>query len=377
MIKNFSTQNLQAVFAEEGKFDNFRDIASNLVRRNAIFELDDNGNERQVSRRQANAAIRKVFMEVCGLSEEDLKSRKKRERAERLHGAEIFEIIEDDIEFRVNEGFQATEWFQQFVDERNLALGDANEFVVDRDSYFVVCDYSGDNHDITMQQLGRGAVESVKVTPHTIKIGKDIDLIILGRIDYDKWIDKVAESYVKDIQAETCNALYGASSLLPADTRFKKSGQLNSTTKPNFDELIENVSAANGSDVMIVGTKVALKKITALADVDWATDAQKEAVATTGRLGMYEGTVLMEVPQRLAIGTLAAGGISKLVPNDKLLILPISEDKFVKFVTEGETEIFQVTEKAELVDDFNTYEVSRRYGAGVVLGCYFGEWTIL
>lgn len=375
-MMRFSTQHLASVFAEEGKYDNFRDIASNLIRKNAIYELDDNGNERQVSRRQANAAIRKVFMEICGLSEDDLKSRKKRERAEKLHGAEIFEVIEDDIEFRVNEGYQNTEWFNTFVEERNAALGDSFEFRTEDSSLFIVCDYSGDNHDITMQQLAGGQTETIKAVPHTIKIGKDIDLIILGRVDYDKWIDKIAESFVQSTQAEVCTALYGASAKLPSDTRFKKSGTLSSSTKANFDELIENVSAANGSDVMIVGTKVALKKITALADVDWATPEQKEDIATLGRLGGYEGTTLMEVPQRLRVGTLAAGNIDKLIPNNKLLILPVVEDKFVKFVTEGETEIFEVTEKAELVDDFQTYEVSRRYGTGVILGNYFGEWTL-
>ena len=36
--------------------------------------------------------------------------------------------------------------------------------------------------------------------------------------------------------------------------------------------------------------------------------------------------------------------------------------------------IFEVTEKAKLIDDFDTYEMSRRMGADVVLGSYFGYW---
>ena len=112
MTKNFSTQNLREVFAEENKYENFRSIASNLIRGNAIYELDDNGNERTVSKTDANKAIRKVFMEVCGLTEDDLKSKKKRLRAEELHGIELFEIIEEDIEFRINEGWQNSEFFE-------------------------------------------------------------------------------------------------------------------------------------------------------------------------------------------------------------------------------------------------------------------------
>ena len=36
-MMRFSTQHLASVFAEEGKYDNFRDIASNLIRKNAIY----------------------------------------------------------------------------------------------------------------------------------------------------------------------------------------------------------------------------------------------------------------------------------------------------------------------------------------------------
>ena len=119
-----------------------------------------------------------------------------------------------------------------------------------------------------------------------------------------------------------------------------------------------------------MGTKTALKKITALADVDWATTEQKESIANTGRLGSYEGTTLMEVPQRLKIGSLT----EMLLPNDVILVMPVKEDKFVKFFEEGETWIREVDEKAELKDDFQIYEVQRAYGCEVILGQYFGVW---
>lgn len=370
MLKVFSTEYLKNVFAEENKYENFRSIASNLVRGNAIYELDDNGNERQVSKRQANEAVRKVFMEVLGLSEDDLRSNVKRRRAQKLHGVELFEIIEEDIEFRINEGFKDNEWFQQFVEERNLALGDANEFYSKAKQYFIVGKVAGAHHDVTMQQLGAGESFPVRVEAHAIKIGKDIDLIVLGRIDYSEWVAKVAEAFIRDIQNEVFASVYDAADDLPA--AFKNTGALSSSTKAAFDALIEKVSVVNDSDVLIMGTKTALKKITALADVDWATPDQKESISKTGRLGYYEGTTLVEVPQRLEIGSLT----NTLIPNDKLLIMPMSDDKFVKFVQEGETEIYEVTEKADLKDDFQTYEVQRRYGCATVLGQYFGEWTL-
>ena len=161
-----------------------------------------------------------------------------------------------------------------------------------------------------------------------------------------------------------------ASDKLPS--QYKGSGQLVSTNKDDFDELIENVAIANASDVVIMGTKTALKKITGLADVTWASEAQKQAIADTGRLGSYEGTVLVEIPQRLDL----TDTTKTMIDNTKLYFMPVVDDKFIKFVDEGETEIFEVTEKAELVDDFDTYEMSRRMGADIVLGQYFGVWTI-
>lgn len=376
MIKNFSTQNLRTVFAEENKYDNFRSVASNLVRGNAIFELDDEGNERRVSNSDANKAIRKVFMQICGLTEEDLKSRKKRHRAEKLHGPEIYEIIEEDIEFKINEGWANNEWFQSFVEMKSAALGDANSFYSEARQYLIVGKTSGDHHDITMQQLGAGEEFAVQYQDHAVKIGKDIDLIILGRYDYNKLITKIADAYTKDILDTIFADVYAASNRLPAS--MKKSGALSTSTKANFDKLIENVEIVNGSGVVIMGTKSALKKITALADVDWATNEQKAQIVATGRLGAYEGTTLIEVPQRLKIGAnlTTLPDTDLLLPNDKLLIIPVVDDKFVKFYDLGETEIFEVTEKADLKDDFQTYEVRRAYGHQIVLGQYFGEWTI-
>lgn len=369
MNMNFSTQNLKNVFAEEGKYDSFRKLCFNLIRGNDIYEYDENGVEHKVSRSEANKAIRKVFMDVCGLSDADLKSAKKRRRAEQAHQREIFEIIEEDLDFKINEGYAESEWFNAFVDNRNLALGDAQEFTSESNTLFIVGDYSGDNHDITMQQLPVGQSEIVKTSPKTVKIGKDIDLIILGRVDYTKWVDKIAESYVQYVQKMVYDMVDTAADKLPA--LFKGTGTLAAGTKEDFDELIENVEAYNGGAVIIMGTKTALKKITALADVDWASADQKKAVADTGRLGSYEGTTLVEIPQRIKIGSKTG---EKLISNNVLLVMPVTEDKFIKFVDEGETEIFEVTEKAQLVDDFETYEVSRRMGAAVALGQYFGQW---
>lgn len=369
---NFSTENLRQVFAEEGKYDHFRQLCSSLVRGEDVYELDDQGNERKVSKSDANRAVRKVLMEVCGITEADMNSKKARKRKEEAHKNEIFEIIEEDVDFKINEGFEESEWFNQFVDMKNVKLGDANEFETPDKSVLVVAEIAGDHHDITMQQLGEGERFPVKTSSYGIKIGKDIDLIILGRVDYTKLVDKITEAFVQFVQNMMYTETYNASSKLPSGSGLIGSGTLGASTKAKFDAIIEKVGALNNSEVVIMGTKNALKKLNDLSDVDWRADSQKEAVANSGRLGSYEGTELFEIPQRVKIGDIN----SYLFDNDVLLIMPVIEDKFVKFVDEGETEIFEVTDKAQLVDDFQTYEVKRTMGIAVVLGQYFGRWNL-
>lgn len=364
-----NTENLRMVFAEEGKYESFKKLTHSLVHGEDIYEYDDNGVEKRVSPSKANKAIQKVFMEVCGLTEEDLKSKKKRHRAEKAHATEIFAIIEEEIDFKISAGFDASEWFNEFVETHNLALGDGLQFRVNNDrTLFEILDYSGDNHDLTMQQLPERNFVTVKTSPKAVKIGKDIDLIILGRIDFSKWVQKIADSFIQYVQTMTYNALIAAEAKLPA--QYKQSGVITSASKPLFDQLIDDIAVANGSDVVIMGTKTALKKINVLADVTWASEKQKEEMNTLGRIANYEGTTLMEIPQKLTM----AG--ARAFKDDRLYFMPMTEDKFVKFVDEGESEIFEVTDKFELQDDFETYEIHRDMGVDVVLGQYFGVWVI-
>lgn len=152
-------------------------------------------------------------------------------------------------------------------------------------------------------------------------------------------------------------------------TQFNKSGSL---VKDTLDTLIEDVSAANGgADVVIMGSKTALKKLNALTDVDWRSYSQKEAVANSGILGSYEGTPLVELSQRFADNDTS----KKLLSTTKLLIMPVTDNKFVKFVDYGETTL-EVTEAGETMNDQQTYELQRRMGVGTIISKYFGAYDI-
>lgn len=368
-MMTFSTENLRTVFAEENKYENFNKLCFDLIAGNPMYDVDEEGKQVALSRRDANKAIQKVFMDICGLTEADLQSKKKRHRAEKAHALEIYEVIENVIDFRIEEGWRESEFFNNYVDVHNLALGDGEEFRTEVNTLFIVSDYSGDNHDLTMQQYPEGAVMPIKATPKYIKTGKDIDLIVLGRVDFAKWVDKIAQSFLQYVQNMAYDAMVSVQDELPSE--YKGSGVLSASTKEDFDELIEQVSVANGTDVIIVGTKVALKKITALAPVQWASEDQKKSISDTGRLGSYEGTTLMEIEQRLSL----TDRVTRLVDNDLLFIVPTNDDRFIKLVDGGESSLV-VDQKGQNQDDFETVEVSRELGIGIVLGQYLGVWDL-
>ncbi len=367
----FSTQHLADVFAEEGKYENFKQLTYDLNHGNDIYEYDEDGNQRKISKKEANRAVRKILMEVCDLTEEDVKSSKRRKRAIEAHHNELFELIESDIDFKVETGLQESEWFNDFVDRRNIALGDDEEYWTRENIMFVVAEITRGTHDLTLQHLNEGTSTKLHTKKYGVKIGKDVDLIMTNRVDYTELTDKIAKAFNYKIQELCFTGIYGASAKLPNNTQFVKTGALAAATKESFDTLLEDVGTANRAEVVIMGTRTALKKLNALADVDWRSFSQRESVANTGRLGNYEGTELIEIPQRFALNDVT----KKLIPNDELLIFAKNQEKFVWFTDKGETEITEEgQEKGDLADDSRTYEVQREMAVAVNLPRYFGVW---
>lgn len=224
-----------------------------------------------------------------------------------------------------------------------------------------------------MQNLNEGTSFKLHTRRYGVKIGKDIDLILLGRVDFTELTDKIAEAFLYKLKELCCTGIYGAAAKIPNNAQFVKTGALTAATKDSFDTLLEDVGTANSSDVMIMGTKVALKKLNALADIDWRSDSQKESVATTGRLGSYESTELMEVPQRFAFNDVT----KKLISNTTLLIFAKNQEKFVWYTDKGETEITETgQQKGDLADDFQAYEVQRESGVAIQLPQYMGVWNL-
>lgn len=372
MKTNFA-QHITGVFAQfETDYESVKNLMTDLALKKEIFDAEGN----KVSKADAEARLRELNMAMFGLSAgytaRDLK------RAMRDNGRAWFDVIEEVVDMVVTTGFNESEWFNDLVEYKNLALGQENLFVTEQDIILDVAKVGTSHHDHILQRYNAKDTFTVPLARYAAAVGADINRYMAGQEDWDVLVAAIARAYMVKIQLEIFAQISDAATKLPVQTGFVNSGVLDATTKSDLDEIIENVSAANGGvAVAIFGTKNALKKISALVDVDWIAASQKESVAATGRLGYYEGTLLVETPQRFANNDVT----TKLLDDKKLYIMPMGIDnKIVVMVDQGETEIDEITEKGEAngrIDDIMKYEVQRTFGIGTKIGRYFGQWTIL
>ena len=236
----------------------------------------------KVTKAEANAKIVEVFQGVLGL-DKDSKPAEVR-KAIRRNQALVFDIIEETVQSLLVTGWGNDPWMMKYVDQRNLALGDKNEFYAEDDSVLSVMKIAGNHHDIIRQRLAGGAVESIKTYWVGIKIYAEFERVVMGLEDWAKFITKVYEAYDRYIKNTVYDAMVGHANALTG--QFKKTGSM---TAENLNALCDLVSTATGMPVMIMGTRVALAKVIDLQTASYISESMKNEHYRTGLLGMWEG----------------------------------------------------------------------------------------
>lgn len=102
----------------------------------------------KVSKEEANKKIVDVFQSVLGLDKNSTarEVRKAIQRNQQL----VFDIIEETVQSLLVSGWGNDPFFQKYVDQRNLALGDKNEFITEDNSIMSVMRVAGNHHDICL-----------------------------------------------------------------------------------------------------------------------------------------------------------------------------------------------------------------------------------
>lgn len=306
------------------------------------------------SKNDSLEALKQAFIDLNG------GSTKLDYRALRRNGAEMFEIIEEILEQTVLEGLSDDNFFTNFVEYRNVALGDQNSFYVPDNTMLVVSEIADGTTSIRRQRLDVGTNVSITTSWKGIKIYEHLSRLLSGRIDFNQLIDALEKAFKLKINDDTYTAFTGAFTGLP--TGFTSSGSFDEDT---LLDIIDHIEAATGKQAIIAGTRKALRKVTTAV----VAESAKEDVYAMGYYGSFNGTPMARIKQVHTVGTYTF----KLSEND--IYITTGDAKPVKFVTEGEARILSGDAMSN-VDLTQDYFFANRYGTGVVITDLFGKYEI-
>ena len=173
-----------------------------------------------------------------------------------------------------------------------------------------------------------------------IKIYQDFELYMAGRIDWAEYIRKLYEALDKKVNDMLYGAFMGLDEQVPA--AYQMTGTI---TEATILEKAEMVEVATGHPVMIAGTRASLSKITGLTGADMWSSEMKNERNTLGGLGTWNGIPLMRVPQVFEQNTRTFA-----YPDNKFYILPMTDNKPIKLVYEGDTQMYNVQDAGTHMD---------------------------
>ena len=302
-----------------------------------------------ISAREANDKIVEIFRNIIGCDEKSTKAEIR--RGIRRNQNLIFDLIEVVIDDALISGWQENPFFKEFVEVRNLAMHDKNEFYVPDDSVLSVMKVSGNHHDLLRQRLGAGKTFSVETSWYGIKVYAEFERLLTGLEDFSTLVGKITEAFDRYVNQALYETLIGIGTTL--GSQWYKASVINDTTKETLRTLVMDVSMATGSEVVIMGTYAALPKVYDLTNVSWASGDMKNEKYTTGRFGYWEGIRLVELKQGFKLNDTT----QYLIANDVLFIMPVGIEPMIKLVYEGDTQTYQVQDAGTHLDMTYDYEV--------------------
>lgn len=135
----------------EGKLDN-------VIAFESMLDQAADRNYSQYSREEMQKAITKQFNAILGLQDYKTASSMERRQARRLHAPEVYSLVERVLVDRMTSGWNANNaFFNEYVEQINIADGDLNQFWVTDDSLLTVSKFAGNHHDVNLSNSVRVA----------------------------------------------------------------------------------------------------------------------------------------------------------------------------------------------------------------------------
>lgn len=307
----------------------------------------------------ADEAIRKEFFEIMGTEKPSFKDI-------RRHKVAVFEILEEVLQQTIIDGVDENQFFMQFAEVRNVALGDSIEFYVEDNSILVASEFSGNHWDITRQKLDVGQSFGVKTKDYAVGVYADFAAFLAGRIDFARLIAKTSDAMQAKITEEVAASFNSAAALLP--TGFKETGTY---AEAKLLDLVANVEAATGRQATVVGTRKGMSKVLAgIATSTLVSEDMKRELNATGTLQVYNGLTLVTLPQVFKRGT------TEFAYDDDTLFVMAGDARPVKIVFEGESLVKEVSDGTTNMDMSLEYKFLTKWGCNVVFDSVFGVYTL-
>ena len=255
---------------------------------------------------------------------------------------ELFAIIEEVLKQTEFDDLKQDDFFNAVVDYRNLAEGDMNEFVIQDSNVFVVDEIAKGTQGIRRQRIGGERTVSIPTTMKAVRFYEELNRVLAGKVDFNNLIAVLNKSFSKKVLQD----IYDVWSNITADDI---GGVEYYPTAGTYDEdvlleLIEHVeAAADGKPATIIGTKKAVRQLKESIQ----SDSAKEELHKLGVYGTFFGTPVVVLPQRHKTGT------KTFVFEDNVLHIIAGDDKFIKFVWEGDSLILpgDPTRNADLTQE--------------------------
>ena len=365
-LMNFDA-NVREVFEnDENKLFGFNQMMLDLA----------NGNELEggITTKEANDKIVSMFKKVIGVDEHSTKAEIR--KAIRRNQQVLFDLIEEIVPNLLRTGWQDNPFFNEFVEMRNLDIGDKAVFYTEDETILSVSKVSGNHWDIDRQRLGKGASYSVETSWYGIGVYSEYERLLTGAEDFATFVNKLYEAIDRYVNESIYQAMLSAAAQLPGGVggqgQWVKTGALDEAEKAVFMQLVEDVQMATGMDVVIMGTKSALSRLEGMQDINWVSEDMKVQRNTTGRIGYFEGIRLVELKQ----GFHHNDTTNRLVDDKQLMIMPVGDNKFIKVINEGQPEMRQVNDNTTNLDMTYDYRYMFKMGVGVQIGLLFGVYNV-
>ena len=281
---------------------------------------------------------------------EQIKEITKDYRTFKQHKAELFSIIEENIDTILPN--MVEQYLGEFAEIKNLANGDKNRFLVEKNK-------GGIKNSVTEVGLGgqfkRYKMDKGYVEPEMKAYGTatsiELEELRAGLLNWANWRMEVTEGIAENIMHKVNEGLQAAVSAMASRQKDSASGF--DATK--FDTLLARAKSY-GEKVKIVCTEMFAQKL----PIDTYSQVALQEKRDYGYVRKYKGADVQIIPNALKDNTSTAWQID----NGFAYIMPVGKNaKIVKVTLEGQSEIDEYKDQ----DTKETvYEVYDKAGVAVV-----------